>query len=118
MRGRRGVTMPSEVVLKARELRKNQTPEEQEFWHFLRDKRFAGFKFRRQHPIGQYIADFCCPERKLVIELDGAGHDLQYDQIRDEYLGSRKYKVIRISNEAVRRDRDRILLKLLNLLES
>jgi very-short-patch-repair endonuclease len=110
--------MPSEVVLKARELRKNQTPEEKEFWHFLRDKRFAGFKFRRQHPIGHYIADFCCPERKLVIELDGAGHDFQYDQIRDEYLASRKFKVFRISNEAVRKDRDRVLLQLLRLLGS
>ncbi|HEX5035780.1 MAG TPA: DUF559 domain-containing protein [bacterium] len=108
----------SDVVQKARELRKNQTPEEKEFWHFLRDKRFAGFKFRRQHPIGEYIADFCCPEKKLVIELDGVGHDLQYDEIRDKYLNSRKFKVIRISNEAVRSDRDRILIKLLNLLES
>lgn len=107
----------NDVIQKARDLRKRMTPEEAEFWHFLRDKRFAGFKFRRQHPIGEYITDFCCPEKKLVVELDGVGHDPQYDQIRDEYLNSRKFKVIRISNEAVRVDRDRILIKLLKLLE-
>ena len=109
--------MSSTVIQKARDLRKHMTSEETEFWHFLRDKRFAGFKFRRQHPIGEYIADFCCPEKKLVVELDGAGHDTQYDQIRDEYLKSRKFSVIRIPNDAIRTDRDRILIILLKHLE-
>lgn len=110
--------MTSQVVLKARELRRHQTPEEEEFWHFLRDKRFDGFKFRRQHPIGEYIADFCCPQKKLIIELDGAGHSKEYDEFRDAYLSSRRFRVVRIPNEVFRRSRDQILIKILNLLRS
>lgn len=55
----------------ARRLRREQTDEEKELWRALRAGRFAGFKFRRQHPLGEYFLDFYCPAAKLSIELDG-----------------------------------------------
>jgi adenine-specific DNA-methyltransferase len=68
----------------------------------LRDRRFNDFKFVRQYPIGRYITDFCCRKKKLIIELDGGQHNedknFKYDQIRDRYLESRGYKVMRIPN--------------------
>ena len=59
---------------RSRRLRTESTPEERKLWRHLRAKRFAGFKFRRQHRIGPYFADFCCIARRLIIELDGSQH--------------------------------------------
>ena len=59
----------------AQNLRKNQTKAESFLWELLRRKQLNNLKFRRQHPIGDYIADFYCPEKNLVIELDGSIHD-------------------------------------------
>jgi len=66
-------------------------------WARLRDRRFVGARFRRQHPIGPFIADFCCTEAKLVIELDGGQHALRLaeDQVRTKYLESEGYVVLR-----------------------
>src|SRR5262245_8974510 len=58
----------------ARQLRRNQTDVERKLWYALRNRRFAGFKFRRQQPVGPYVADFVCFEKKLIIELDGSKH--------------------------------------------
>jgi len=78
------------LVVRSRQLRKEQTRHEKKLWRFLRDRQLGDFKFRRQPVIGSYIADFCCPEKKVVIELDGGGHgeDLQKerDRQRDEYF--------------------------------
>ena len=63
--------------IKPRELRKNMTAAERTLWRHLRLRQFAGYKFRRQQPIGRYIVDFVCFERKLVIELDGSQHSEQ-----------------------------------------
>ena len=72
-------------------------------WKLLRDRQFAGLKFRRQTPIDRWIADFCCYELKLVIELDGGIHRLREakDAERDADLARRGFKVIRFTNEAV-----------------
>ncbi len=95
----------SGLVEKARELRKSQTPAEQILWEMLRDRRFMGLKFRRQHQFGPYILDFYCDERKLVVELDGAVHETEtrkvVDQKRDEYLRSMGLPVLRLSNHIV-----------------
>ena len=73
----------------ARELRKRQTSAETLLWQLLRDRRLLGFKFRRQHQFGDYVADFYCHEAKLVIECDGRVHQAserwQHDQNRDAY---------------------------------
>jgi len=68
----------------ARQLRRNQTDAERKLWQLLRDRRFAGVKFRRQQPVGPYIVDFVCFEAKLVIELDGSQHGLEASMTTDE----------------------------------
>ena len=74
----------------ARELRRNQTDEEKELWQALRGRRFAGFKFRRQHKVGGHILVFYCPDAKLDVELDGFQHGLpegiQRDEAREKFL--------------------------------
>ncbi|WP_442877197.1 endonuclease domain-containing protein [Deinococcus sp. YIM 134068] len=90
---------------KARDLRGRQTPEEQMLWRALRN-RFLTLKFRRQQPIGPYIADFVCYEAHLVIELDGSQHAEEaaraYDAVRTEFLEAGGFKVLRFWNNEVR----------------
>jgi len=94
----------------ARELRKNQTPEEKIVWGLLRKKQFCDFKFLRQHPVfireyegwvDFYIADFYCNKLKLIIEVDGKIHEgrVEYDKERDEKLLSKGILVERVLNE-------------------
>jgi len=86
----------------ARYLRRNMTDAEHRMWAILRRKAANGFRFRRQQPIGPYIADFYCPSAKLVIEMDGSGHaeELQafHDEIRSRWLASRGIRVLRFWN--------------------
>lgn len=92
--------MPNDSVQRARNLRVNQTDAERRLWSHLRNRAFFGFKFRRQTPVGPFIADFLCEERKLIIELDGGQHDAQAeaDARRSNYLRSQGYRVIRFWN--------------------
>lgn len=84
-------------------LRKAQTQAEQELWEYLRDKKVDQIKFRRQHAIEDYVADFVSLELRLVIEIDGSIHDLQpeYDALRMEFLQAAGFEVIRFSNSEV-----------------
>lgn len=84
----------------ARELRSHQTPTERDLWQQLRAKRFAGFKFRRQQPLGRYIVDFVCFEQRLIVELDGSQHADQqdYDAERDAWLQAQGFRVLRFWN--------------------
>lgn len=93
-----------EIRSRARRLRKEQTPGEATLWHRLRDGRLNGLKFRRQHPIGPYFADFYHPQARLVIELDGGGHlnQQEYDSSRTQWLHSQGFQVIRFTNDEVR----------------
>lgn len=79
-----------ELIQLARELRRRQTPAEQLLWQLLRNRQLGGFKFRRQHPIGTFIADFFCDDARLIIEVDGAVHQeatqQQLDHQREEIL--------------------------------
>ena len=101
----RGGFYYSGLVERARELRQQQTPAEDIVWELLRDHRFEGLKFRRQHQIGNYIADFFCSEHKLVVEVDGDVHRspevVAKDSQRDAYLRSLGYTVIRFENQLV-----------------
>ena len=89
----------------AKKLRQNQTDTESILWHYLRNRALNNIKFRRQVPIGKYIVDFVCMEKKLIIELDGSQHlennSIEYDQNRTEYLVDLGYKVIRIYNNDI-----------------
>ncbi|MFA6588015.1 MAG: DUF559 domain-containing protein [Patescibacteria group bacterium] len=91
-------------IKRARQLRKKLTPSEVKMWSLLRNKRFLNYKFYRQFPVGPYITDFCCRSRKLIIEIDGGGHAIQKQSIKDEYrnkyLVKCGFRVMRIwSNE-------------------
>jgi very-short-patch-repair endonuclease len=100
----------------ARRLRRQQTKEEKQLWRALKAGRFAGFKFRRQHPLGQYFMDFYCPLAKVAIELDGFSHgspqQLLQDQQRDQFLASQDVEVLRFWNHQWRKNRDGILLEI------
>ena len=87
------------------------TPAEQILWKHLRGRRLHGLKFRRQHPLGRFIADFYCAEHRLVIELDGDIHrdQQEYDEARTDTLRNYGYRVLRFSNEAVFQRLDKVL---------
>ena len=83
-------------------MRANPTPAERTLWALLRNRQFGTIKFRRQHPIGRYIADFSCLSHRLVIELDGSGHvDSLTDRVRDEWLAAEGWQVLRFWNADV-----------------
>ena len=69
-------------------------------WSYLRGRQVENLKFRRQHPIGPFIVDFCCVEKRIVVELDGGQHreDEQYDARRTQILEERGYRVVRFWN--------------------
>lgn len=98
----------------ARELRRSMTPPERLLWSQLRDRRYQDLKFRRQVPIDQYIADFVCVEKKLVVELDGDSHALteEYDSERTRVIRSHGYQVVRFTNSDVVTNMDGVLSKL------
>jgi very-short-patch-repair endonuclease len=87
----------------ARDLRARETSVEDVLWDELRGRRLDGMKFRRQHPIGAFVVDFCCTERRLAIELDGGIHAEQQDRDaeREAILTLAGYRVIRFPNQAV-----------------
>lgn len=91
----------------ARNLRKRATNVENYLWRFLRNRQLEGFKFRRQEPIGRYIVDFVCYERKLVIEVDGGQHAVnkEKDEERDKWLRSQGYEVLRFWDNEVLKNR-------------
>jgi len=86
----------------AKHLRRNMTEAERVLWRVLGNRAMAGFKFRRQHPIGPYIVDFACLGANLVIEVDGGQHcDSMADVERDEYLRNHDFNVLRFWNNEV-----------------
>ena len=106
------------VRQRAKELRQAMTPAEAALWAKLRNRRLNGLKFRRQHPIGRTITDFCCVQQRLVIEVDGGIHDMQveHDQARTAYLEVRGYQVLRFRNEEVLGDMEGVLVRIVGAL--
>ena len=92
-------------VTNARRLRAQGTDTEGQLWRQLRARQLQGYKFRRQHPIGRYIADFACIESKLVLELDGGQHAQElapeYDRRRSEFFNQQGWRVLRFWNHQV-----------------
>jgi very-short-patch-repair endonuclease len=90
---------------RARELRKSMSDAERKLWHALRAKQVDGARFRRQHPIGPYIVDFVCLERRLVVEVDGGQHTddahIADDARRDQWLMAEGYRVLRLPTTEV-----------------
>jgi very-short-patch-repair endonuclease len=101
----------------AKQLRKDMTEAEGKLWSALRGRRFENFKFRRQVPIGKYIADFICQDCKLIVEVDGQQHDgSEHDKVRDAYLTSVGYRVVRFWNPDIYVALDGTLLAILDAL--
>ena len=95
---------------RARRLRREMSDEERVLWMLLRDRRFAGFKFRKQVPLGDYVVDFVCFGSKLILELDGAQHaepeQAKFDAERTQYLEAAGFRVARIWRGDLFKDRE------------
>jgi very-short-patch-repair endonuclease len=105
----------------ARQLRKRHTSAERLLWKKLRAKRFHGYKFRRQVPIGPFIVDFLCAEKRLIIEVDGDSHFMpgaqERDARREAYLCSAGFRVYRCGNVQLFTEIDGVLAQVALLLE-
>ena len=112
---------PSDSFSKAQFLRRNETIAEKLLWEKLRNNQLEGLKFRRQHPVNIYIADFYCHKFKLIIELDGDYHNQeeqkQKDEVRTEVLRLNDLKIIRFKNEEVEQDINQVLITIKNKIE-
>jgi adenine-specific DNA-methyltransferase len=96
---------------RARALRNNLTDAERHLWRHLRLRNIQGLKFRRQHPIAGFIADFACVEARLVVELDGGQHAdaTHYDEARTRKIEANGYRVLRFWNNDVLQQTDAVL---------
>ena len=95
----------------ARRLRSRMTDPERKLWLALKDRRFEAYKFRRQVPVGRYIADFLCFESRLIVEVDGGQHaDSQRDKVRDNWLVQNNFRVVRFWNNDVLMNAEGVLM--------
>jgi very-short-patch-repair endonuclease len=103
----------------AKRLRRYQTDAERVLWFHLRDRRLRGLKFKRQVPIDRYVADFCCADARLIIELDGGQHATRTseDANRTKVLDAMGYLVLRFWNNDVMQNIDGVLEEILSTLE-
>ena len=110
---REGGRRPDEggaAIARARLLRRRRTEAERKLWALRRDRRLAERKFRRQVPIGRYVADFACDQARLIVELDGSQHaESVRDKIRDAELEARGVQVIRVWNNELSHKRNGVL---------
>ena len=100
----------------AKQKRREPTLAENKLWQFIRDRKVSGAKFRRQHTIERFIVDFVCVELKLIVEVDGEIHEYtkQEDEIRQTFLESEGFKVIRFTNNEVMDNINAVLNKISN----
>ena len=101
------------LLQRAKRLRHASTPFEIKLWSHLSRAQLGGFKFRRQHVIGNCIVDFFCPQKSLIVEIDGDTHDSDVDRLRDEMNAHRGFATIRFSNAEVSRNLEGLLERLL-----
>lgn len=96
------------MIERARALRKEAPIPERVLWGMLRGRRLGGLKFRRQQPLGPYVADFFCEQARLVVELDGQSHFGREaeDAARDQYMRTRGLEVLRVPNDELLQNRD------------
>jgi very-short-patch-repair endonuclease len=108
------------IRTRARALRKNPTEVEKLLWYRLRMWQIDGYKFRRQQPIGNYIADFVCFEKRLIVELDGGQHAVQsgYDAERDGWLRAEGFTVLRFWNNDLLKNLNGVTEKIFETLKS
>jgi very-short-patch-repair endonuclease len=104
----------------ARKLRENPTPQESKLWNALKNKQLNGYKFRQQHPLSRFVADFYCHNARLVIEIDGGYHDAKmqklYDDWREEVIKDFGIHILRFRNEEIENNFDEVLYKINEIL--
>jgi very-short-patch-repair endonuclease len=107
------------LILARRMLRNQNTDFEYILWEHIRNKKL-GYKFRRQHSIGFFIVDFYCPEKRLIIEVDGEIHNLkkENDRSRDKYFADLNYRVIRFTNEEIKYSPEKVIENIETILSS
>ena len=109
------------IFSNAKKLRLNQTEAEEKFWYAVKDNQIEGYKFRRQHPLSIYIADFYCHALKLVIEIDGGYHLSEEQQLLDKKrttdLEFQGLKVIRFTNEEIISNLEEVLSKIKSIIK-
>ena len=92
------------------------TPQERKLWNILRNHKFYGYEIRRQYPIGDYIVDFICRSKKIIIEVDGGQHNtdaiINYDNERSLFLEQMGYKVIRFWNNDIDNNIEGVFIEL------
>jgi very-short-patch-repair endonuclease len=110
----------AKIFQNARELRKVSTDAEDLLWQELRNRKLMNLKFRRQHPINHYIADFFCNEKRLIIEVDGNVHNTkeskEYDEARTNDLASMGIYVLRFTNDEVEKNMPAVLQRIINFI--
>jgi very-short-patch-repair endonuclease len=111
--------MNERLLTFAKTMRRNPTDAEALMWRRLRGTRLLEFKFKRQQPIGGYIVDFVCFERRLVIEIDGGQHadDVEADRARSNWLESEGFRVLRFWNNEVLQSTDDVLESIVRALD-
>jgi very-short-patch-repair endonuclease len=116
---RRNIPVPPPLLAHSRALRRDFTDAERKLWWLLRNREFAGAKFRRQYPIAGFIDDFCCFESQLVFELDGGQHAerREADQQRTKLLEREGYRIFRFWNEQVLKEPDEVMEQIFALLQ-
>jgi very-short-patch-repair endonuclease len=114
----RGEGAANSTLAFAKKLRREMTDAETKLWQELRAKRFENYKFKRQQPIGKYIADFVNFDHRVIIEVDGSQHDeSDHDAIRDAWLKSQGFRTLRFWNIGVLKEMDGALLSILAALK-
>ena len=109
--------MTEGVIDRARQLRENATEAERRLWSALRDRRLRSHRFRRQHPVGNYIVDFACTRRRLIVEADGGQHaENEYDAVRTAWLESQGWCVLRFWNNDILSNAEGVVLTILKKL--
>lgn len=105
---------------RARHLRRNQTEAERRLWLYLKDMKREGFHFRRQCPVGPYVADFLCYSARIIVEVDGGQHGLdagiEHDRRRDEWFVENGYRVLRYWNNDVLGNTQGVMETILSIL--
>jgi len=116
-----GIAMPVPAKIRklSRDLRKNPTDAEAKLWRYLRHKQIDGYKFRRQHPLGQYVVDFVCLETMLVIEVDGGQHaeSIRRDERRTAFLEKQGFRVLRFWNNEVLGNINGVIATIMRVIE-
>jgi len=115
MHTRSNPPLPTRTRSTAKTLRTKTTDADAALWYHLRDRRLAGLKFRRQHPIPPYVVDFYCGEARLIVELDGSQHYPSADASRTEMLERQGFLIVRFWDNKILVEMERVLNEILHI---